>query len=75
MKKPRQKKSKERRIQDALRALNTALNMEEPDITIQLHGDLAKNEFTQPLLDAIRTLVKEYKRVYELEKVKVDLVL
>jgi hypothetical protein len=67
------RKIKEVEIRKAIDALNKALEIEEPHIRIKL-GFLEKNEFTQPLLDAIKVLIAEYKRVYGLEKVAVDLV-
>jgi di/tripeptidase len=73
-KKKRKLKSKPQRIQEAMKALTSALAMEEADVRIEMHfGYDYESPEGKELTAAIKALMKAYKKVYG--KAKLELVL
>ena len=65
------KRTKEKRIHDALEELNKAINMDNPHISIDLQFGVGTDKEGKEFVQAIKTFIEEYKKYYKMEKVEV----
>ena len=70
------KKTKALRVQEAVDALNKAMQLEEPNIRINLPGGMdEKSQESQEFILAIKSFIQAYKKFYGLKEIGVEFTL